>query len=374
MMRKQPHANSEQVIIRFIEDDEVEGFHEAGSQAFPAAVAPLVQAKEITLVAVEGGQIVGGFAAESVELKGQSKMAVVRWLFVLPSHQGLSIGARLARRGIECVKEQGFDYFVSDIDGDNTSSFRIVESLGARLIRPWEQIRLLGLRGMGSAWWKLSHFMDFGHFIYAWTDDDPTENDSGVARSRGGQEFLVSSLACASIAAVAGWRSGLAVGWVATAVLLLLVMRQVVTWLASRVQGLSVRHRAWDSGYPFSLLLAIAAGVYFPMPGGIYPSHEKWRAKDEITRRGRSAMAAMVVLMAIVGAARWAEEGEFARPWQAAVEALIFVGVPTLLFGAVVAFAPFACFHAKRIRDWRTAAWICCAIPALVICFWPLLA
>lgn len=358
------------ILIRPLDEGESSAFRAAAREAFPAIVAAMVKPRDVSLVALDGDKIVGGFAASAVTLDDDRSMAIVRWLFVVPGYQGRGIGADLARRGLEFIRDRGFDFCVSDVDGDNTSSSRIVEAFGGRLVRPWEQWRILGPRGMAIAWWRLSHFLDFGHFLYVWQITDET-SDGEARRDSAGGELLLSLGAAAGLASIAGWRAGMPVLLVALAALLLFAIRHLVTVVASMAQGLRVTHRAWDSGYGFSLALAGVFGVYFPMPGGLYPASAGWRAKDEMVRRGRAAFAAVVALLVVVGSARWARGWELGSAWESALGALNFVGVPVLLFAAVLAMAPFACFHAGRIRDWHWAAWLGCAVSAGIVIFWP---
>ncbi len=361
--------SSPAVVIDRLDDDDHAAFCEAGRQAFPLAMATLVEPKDINVVAIADGNIVAGFAAELVPLANGDTMGVIRWLFTIPEFQGQGIGARLARAGFARLRDSGIDYFVTDIDGDNTSSFRIVESMGAQRVRPWQQLRLLGPRATAVGWWKLGHFFDFGHYIYAWTrDKELPDNTTDSAR-----EWSLSLVAGALIGAVAAWRAGFSVGLVAVIAVAVIIMRHAITAGVCRIQGLKTTHRAWESGYGVSLVIALTAAVIFPLPGGTYPAGDQWRARDEVRRRGIAAFCWVIVLLLIVAGAYVALHFDVLADWRALLQSVAFVGTAYLLFDAILATAPFSCFHAKRIRDWSLPAWMLTALGAVVVIFAPVL-
>jgi len=57
----------------------------------------------------------------------------------------------------------------------------------------------------------------------------------------------------------------------------LLGLREAAMKLAARLQGLPVRHRAWEVAFPLSAGVALMLGWFFPMPGSVYPWGGTWR-------------------------------------------------------------------------------------------------
>ena len=359
--------SSDEIQFRPLAPEERDDFCNVGRRAFPLAIGAMISPRDINLVATIGDDLVGGFAAEVVEFTDGSTMAVVRWLFVSPDVQGQGLGSRLAKAGFSHLKNSDIDHFVADIHGDNTSSFRIAESMGARRLRPWDQLRLLGPAKTATAWWKLSHFLDFGYFVYVGNSDGELR-DTG---HRNAAEISLTLSSIAVLAAIAGWRADHHIGLVATAALGFVALRHIATSMASRLQGYSTTHRAWDSGLPFSLGIALAASVLFPMPGGTYPTDDNWRSRDFTTRRGISALVAVGVLLAVTATSQCILHFDLASRWHPAVQATTFVGTSFLIFDAILATPPFSCFHASHIRAWSTTVWIVTALSALLVIFAP---
>ncbi len=358
-------STSSTVDIVPLEPDQHRAFRAAGEKAFPGAVAAFVRPKDLSLVACVDGDIVGGFTADFHEFSDGTTMAVVRWLFVVPDVQGQGIGAALVSTGLDELKSADVDLFVSDIDGDNTGSFRIAAAKGARLLRPWDQLRYLGPVKTATAWWKLSHFLDFGHYIWAWRSDQKrVETSTSTLR-----ELALSISATSLVAALAAWRAEQVILLVALFAGLFVAFRHLITAGINHLQGLSTTHRAWDSGYLFATVIAFVFSVLFPMPGGAYPSEPDWRASEEVKRRGISSACAVSCMILVVGSIQILLHLEIFSQFHTAFSALLFVGIPFLIFDALLATAPFSCFHASRIRDWSLTAWLVIASTALVAIF-----
>ena len=75
--------------------------------------------------------------------------------------------------------------------------------------------------------------------------------------------------------------------------------------LAARLQGLSVRHRAWESAFPLSIAITLALGVFLPVPGSTYPCQGTWRYRDLLPRLGPMVFAGASAVLVFAWAA-WA--------------------------------------------------------------------
>jgi hypothetical protein len=64
---------------------------------------------------------------------------------------------------------------------------------------------------------------------------------------------------------------------VACAIVTLFGLREAAMRLAARWQGLSVRHRVWEAAFPLSAGVALLLGLFFPIPGSVYPRSLAWR-------------------------------------------------------------------------------------------------
>src|SRR4028118_1359288 len=84
----------------------------------------------------------------------------------------------------------------------------------------------------------------------------------------------------------------------ARAIVALFGLREAAVRLAARWQGLSVRHRVWEAAFPLSAGVALLLGLFFPIPGSVYPRSLAWRYQNLLPRLGPIAFAgASVVLL-----------------------------------------------------------------------------
>lgn len=110
--------------IRPEHDDDVQAIHDVVEAAFGGLdECDLIQRLrddglvEVSLVAVEDGEIVGHILFSTLEITDSERKHPVRAvalapLAVAPTHQGLGIGSELVRQGIEKCKELDLDAIV----------------------------------------------------------------------------------------------------------------------------------------------------------------------------------------------------------------------------------------------------------------------
>ncbi len=350
-----------ELTIRPVEEDDEAAFIAAGKSAFDPITGMGMATGDVNLAAILDGEVVGGFIAALHESSRGEMMGVVRWLFVTEGARGVGVGGQLVEAGLQAIRDAGARWIFSDILGENTSSAGLVVAAGGRQFSLAQQVRAVGVMGTFRVWSELGHWYDLGYFIHGWADE---EANQPPAAYRSGELWL-SSLFCVIVASLAAWRAGHAVIWVTAAALLLLITREVVIRGLARAQGLSLRHAAWDSSVPIAVALAAGLGIYFPIVGGLYPRDGEWKARKERRRRGVAALGAAAAIAGWGVVAWWAVQTQV---WPGA-EAVLFIAVPMLLFGAILATPPFSAFDASRLREWSLPAWVVAAGVGVVFLF-----
>ena len=149
-------------------------------------------------------------------------------------------------------------------------------------------------------------------------------------------------------------------------VVTLLGLREEAMRLVAWLRGLPVRHRAWESAFPLSLGVALALGVFFPVPGSVYPRQGAWHDRDLLPKLGPIAFAGAAAVLLFTWAA-WALAG-FGGVSPEVTQWLITArraGLMLAVFDVLLPFSPFGSFDGRRVWDWNRAAWGVLAVAVL---------
>ena len=137
------------------------------------------------------------------------------------------------------------------------------------IISPGEQFRRYGL-GVFGLWVKIFHFIDIGHFVWA---RPAAERQDRPVLQWWGNVFANVLVVLLALWQGNGFRSVDPIAFVALPLMVVLFfgVRQLAMRLTAKSQGLEVRYRAWESGFPMSIAIALFTGNLFTMPGGRLP-------------------------------------------------------------------------------------------------------
>ncbi len=318
-----------------------------------------------TLIAERSEQLVGAVVPELFVLPGKRRCGVMVWLMTAPEERGTGVGGRLVEAALRFFEERGCREVFACVEGFNTSSSNLFAAHGFTILSLGEQFRRYGLPGTFMLWLKTHRFGgDVGHFL--WARPGATKPDSPAL------QWWVSAFVSVLIFLLAGWRGG----WVealdpatilggATAIVALYSLRQAAMMLAARFQGLSVRHRAWESAFPLSVGAALILGWFFPTPGSVYPRDNAWRYRDLLSKLGPTAFAGASAVLLFAWAA-WALPRFFGPPPEIAawLRATHAASLPLILLEVLLPFFPFTSFNGRRVWDWNRPAWGVLAIAA----------
>jgi GNAT superfamily N-acetyltransferase len=333
-------------------------------RSFPLIVWLFSEWTPNVLVAEREGQLLGATMPKLFPLPGGRKGGLVSGIFTDPSARGLGAGQMLTEAALEFFDERGCDEVMAIVEGYNTSSSKLFATRGFSILSPGEQFRRYGLQTF-IVWARIAHYLDIGHFV--WARPGAKRPDSPALQLWG------TVLANALIALLGLWQwrgarffSDAPISFlvVPLAVTLFLGARMLGMTLAARSQGLTVRYRAWESGFVLSIAIALL-GSYFPMPGGVYPASDTWRYRDLLPQLAIVALAGILPVLTLTWIIwvlrRLGTLPPSIAPW---IDVTILIGLSLALFDTALPFFPFVSLNGRRLWDWNRAVW---AVLTLVV-------
>lgn len=352
------------VVIRPMEDDERRRVKAIMRRAFPLFDRLAFSWTPNVLVAERGGELLGAIVLKLFKLPHHRKAGSVAWVFTAPEVRGQGLGQRLVEAGLDFFERQECDQILVTVEGFNTSSSKLFATRGFKILSPGAQFRRYGLATF-AIWAKLSHYFDLGHFL--WVRPAPQSSDSPTLQWWG------TIVANCMIGLLMVWRLGGSRAiepdmWLALPLIVIVLFgtRYLGMRLMARQQGLTVRFRAWESGFMISTIISlIFPGAMYPIPGSVYPIKTQWRYRDLLPKLGWMALAGTLpVLFLLWGAWTISQLGLLSNPW---LDILLLVGKPLLLFDIVMSFFPFVSFNGQRLWDWNKGLWAVLAMAAIAI-------
>ena len=358
-------ANPAETPVRRMREDEKGAVRALAGRAFP--LGNFFSPPPHTLVAERSGRLVGAVVPELFALPDKRRGGVMVWLMTAPETRGLGVGGRLVKAALAFFEEHGCREVFACVEGFNTSSGRLFAACGFTILSPGEQFRRYGLSGTLALWFKTHRLGDVGNFL--WARPGATKPDSPVL------QWWVGAFVSALIFLLAMWRRGWIEGLVlstllggAVVVVTLYGLRQVAMVLTARFQGVPVRHRTWESGFILSAGVAAIFGMFFPMPGSVYPRGSTWRYRDLVPKLGLTALAGALVVLVFTWAAwmllRFGSPPPEIATWLRAAYA---AGLSLTLLDVLVPFFPFVSFNGRRVWDWNRPVWGALAVAALIL-------
>ena len=352
-------TGSPAISVRRMHDGEERDVRALAGRVYSRPESAFFSPPPQTLVAERDGHLVGAVVPKVCALPDKRLYGAIFWLMTDPRARGLGVGGRLVGAACEYFEEHGCQEAFACVEGYNTSSSNLFAARGFTILSPGEQLRRYGLSGTFALWIKMSRLgADVGHYL--WACPGATRPDYPRLQWWAGTVFL-----SVLVFLLAGWRGAWMEGLepvmvlgAACAIVTLFGLREAAMRLAARWQGLSVRHRVWEAAFPLSAGVALLLGLFFPIPGSVYPQSLAWRYQNLLPRLGPIAFtgASAVLLFA------WATWGllRFGGPPLEIISWLRLghvAGQMLALFDVLLPFSIFVSFNGRRIWDWSRPAW-----------------
>ena len=363
------------ISIRRMGADDEEAVKALAGRAFSPLESLSFPRSPDALIAERGGELLGAVVLKTFGLPGSGRDedrrgGVMLWLMTDPGARGLGVGGRLVEAALRSFEERGCQEVFACVEGYNSSSANLFAARGFTILSLGEQLRRYGLLGTLLLWLRTSRLGgDVGHFLWA----RPGQLKPPVPALQWWTSVFVSAL----VLSLAGWRGGWLGGFGPTTILGAVVivvalygLREGAMRLAARLQGLQVRHRAWESAFLLSIAIALALGVFFPVPGSIYPRQGTWRYRGLLPKLGPAAFAGASAVLIFAWAA-WAL-AQFGGPLSEAavwLRAAHTSGLMLAAFDILLPFSLFSSFDGRRVWDWNRPAWGVLAVTVLGLVF-----
>jgi hypothetical protein len=197
------------------------------------------------------------------------------------------------------------------------------------------------------------HFIDLGHFL--WVRPGTKQPDNPAL------QWWCNVLMNALVFLLALWRgtgfrdANLTIFIAVPLICVFLFgVRELAMRLTASGYGLSVRYRAWESGFLINFVIALAFGGWYPVSGSVYPTKNEWRYRELIPKLGPIAFAGALSVLLLTWWA-WALLHFSVLPPEikAWINITMSIGKSFVLFNIAFIFFPFVSFDGRRIWDWN---------------------
>lgn len=316
------------------------------------------------LVAELNGQIEGAIVLKLMPFPGGRRGGLLYWAFTSPDVRGIGIGQKLIEAGLRFLEGEGCDEILGCIEGNNTSSIKLLSTRGFQVLSPGQQLQRYGHRIL-LLWIRMFHCIDIGHFVWA--------RPGPIGPDRPALQWFGNLVANALLLAVALWRANGSENFnLATFIAVPLLLgiflggREVAMRITANRLGFPVRYRAWESAFPLGVFLAFAFAWWFPIPGSVYPTTANWRYRDHIAELGAISSAGGLTVLTLSWGL-WLLPQFVNLPLAIAAWAWLagLIGVVLALFDIAMPFFPFVSFNGRRIWDWNRTVWVVLATATL---------
>jgi ribosomal protein S18 acetylase RimI-like enzyme len=361
-------SKGKRVTVRVMRSQEKKAVGAIMRRAFSPIQQLFFTWKGHVLVAERGGQLLGGTVLDTFTLSGDRKGGIVLWIFTDPAVHGQGAGQALTDAAVAYFEKQGCTDMFACVEGHNTSSNYLWTSRGFGILSPGAQFRRYGLATF-AMWYHTFHVIDVGHFL--WTRPPADQPDSPLLQWVG--VLLMNSL----LVWLALWREAgfqtfnpVILLIAPLAMLLFLGARSLAMLGAAKAQGITLRFRAWETGFPLGVAIALAVGGLYVNPGGFYPTSDRWRYSEWLPKLGPVALAGVLptLLMswALTAIGRFGNLPPDLVLWR---NIAVLIGVVLSALDIIGAFFPLTCYNGRRLWDWNRWVWGVLAIVAAALFF-----
>lgn len=229
----------------------------------------LVLDRYVLVAEDENGEVVGAVKCKVIDLKEDHRVGLFSWLCADPE-RGKSFGLELALEAMRYFEEKECTEIIGCIEGMNDKASAMASIDGFAIVPPVRQLKLYGHR-LFKLWFKAFHILDFGHFLWRLP---PVEVKSKPAVSWWLNFFANCLVAFLAVRLFKQLDLTHVLSFVAS-LLLLFGLRHRSMKTAAYVNRLPVIFRPWETGFFLGFGLA-AIGLFFPLPGTLYPKKEIW--------------------------------------------------------------------------------------------------
>ncbi len=354
------------IKIRPMEENEKDIVKKLHKDAFSLIEHCFFSFSPYILVAEYEGKLIGGLTLKIFTiLKKKKKIGVYHWLFTFPGARGLGAAQKLVEEGKRFFKEQGCDETLAQISGYNPSSFKNFYNRGFDIIPFAQQVRRWKFPGLISVWVRTNHIFGNGNFL--WGSPKPNKKDKPIVQW---VAMIILNFILYFITKVR-WRgfghiTPLYIAFTLAATIIVYGLRILMMLIVTRAQGLKMQFRAWGGGYPLSILISVAFGGPYPVPGSIYPKDHNWSHQKLKKKLGVMGLIGCISILTLIWISVYlitfslvpAEYFQF-------LDMIVELSMYLIIFEILIPIFPFDVYNGRRVYNWSKPLWMILAVFAI---------
>lgn len=317
--------------------------------------------KPTTLVAVKGNKIVAGIVYGQFVYSKAINSGMIYWIFTAPKHQGEGIGRKLIQEAVDKLKAGGCQKVFACIEGYNSSSFKIFNSLNFSKLSLLDQIKKFRIKTF-YLWYQTHHLFDLGHDLWYFdikVNEGKTEIKKDQNKLRDIILWLLNLTISAMIMFIAFFRTDLIDIKIGDITILFIGIgitfgiRDLAGIIAGKGSGLKLEYDIWESGHIISFIMAVFTGGYIPVPGAFYPEGDGWSYQNKLNGLARQSLASVSALLVLgfILNFNFISETKYS-------EILLIMVTNMAIFDIALPFFPFVSYNGRRIWDFNKIIWL----------------
>lgn len=311
----------------------------------------------------DNGSVVGAVKCKIIDLKADHRIGLFSWICADPGY-GKSPGMLLVSSAMEFFHEAKCDEIIGCIEGMNTKASRTIEVDNFAIVSPVYQLKTYGPKVL-KLWFKAYHIMDFGHFLWR----QPPVEQKKMPTASWWLNFLVN---CVMGFLAARLFLNFSLAQVLFFVISLSILFGLRHWsmkLSASISRLPVVFRPWESSFFLGFGLA-SIGLFFPMPGTLYPAKRLWsyrRLIKPLTGMAFAGTISILILAWIVTLLKHFSLLPYTdHPiWQY----ITWQGKFLILWDLALPFYPFSSLNGQRIFERNRIVWLLLTAAAIGLFF-----
>jgi len=362
--------NKGKLKIRRMRPGEEKVVKSIAKRAFPFTAWLFFSHKPTTLVAIKENEIVAGVVYGRFNYSKDISSGAIYWLFTAPEYQREGIGRNLVNEAVNKLKVGGCQEVFACIEGYNSSSFQLFNNQGFSKLSLFDQIKKFNIKTL-YLWYQTHHLFDLGHklwYLDIKENEMKIESESGEGKNKLKDiKFWVFNIMISSlIMFIALLRTDLIdvnIGDIFAVIMAIGVtfgIRDLAGIIAGKGAGLKLEYNIWESGHIISIIMAVFAGGYIPVPGTFYPEGDDWSYQNKLTGLARQSLASTGALL-VLG---WSLNFNFIGETKF-IEILLMAVTNMAIFDIALPFFPFVSYNSRRIWDYNRIIWLILLITLL---------
>jgi len=351
------------LTIRRMRPGEEKKVRAIARESFPLTAWLFFNYKPATLVALKDNQVVAGVVYGQFSYSKEINAGAIYWLFTAPNYQGEGIGKKLIEKAIFKLETGGCQEIFACIEGYNSSSFKIFNSQGFSKLRLFDQINKFGFKTF-YIWYQTHHLFDLGHDLwYLKSKEHESKVENGLKadknKSMNIKTWIFNVTISSLIMFIALVRTDLIdidiidIFQVLLAIGITFGIRDLAGIIAGKGSGLKLEYDIWESGHIISIIMAIFAGGFIPVPGIFYPKEYNWSYQNKLPELASQSLASAGALL-VLG---WILNFDFIYGGKF-IEILLMAVTNMAIFDIALPFFPFVSYNGRRIWDYNKIIWL----------------